>query len=218
MQKLHTCIVLDRSGSMESCRSDAVGAVNSFIRQSKSTDAASGRLSLIVFDSGSIDVLRDKVPLGTCAELMAEEYQPRGGTPLLDAVGHGVSLLDKAGQAGERHVLAIMTDGLENASREYTKEGVKALLERKQNEEGWLVVYLGADHDAWEQARHLGLSRGNTAAFDKQATGGIMFALSGRLDRYAQAMAPAEEAKSGGFTSHERASLKKKRGKPKTSE
>lgn len=214
MQKLHTCIVLDRSGSMESCRSDAVGAVNSFIRQSKSAESANGRLSLIVFDTGSIDVLRDKVPLGTCAELLAEEYQPRGGTPLLDAVGHGVAVLDKARQAGERQVLAIMTDGLENASKEYTKDAIRALLERKQKEDGWLVVYLGADHDAWEQARHLGLSQGNTAAFDKEATSGIMYALSGRVDRYAQSVAPAQESTSGGFTPTERASLRKP-AKPK---
>lgn len=214
MQELHTCIVLDRSGSMESCRTDAVGAVNSFIRQSKSAEPANGRLSLIVFDSGSIDVLRDKVPLGTCAELLADEYQPRGGTPLLDAVGHGVALLDKSRHAGERQVLAIMTDGLENASKEYSKDAIRALLERKQKDDGWLIVYLGADHDAWEQARHLGLSQGNTAAFDKEATSGIRFALSGRVARYAAAEAPARESMRGGFTSAERAGLKKP-AKPK---
>lgn len=216
-QKLHTCIVLDRSGSMETCRTDAIGAVNSFLRQSKSDQGTDGRLSLIAFDTGSIDVLRDRVPLATCAEIRPEEYQPRGGTPLLDAVAHGVALLDKSVQPKERQVLAIMTDGLENASKEYSKEAVHALLTRKQKEQGWLVVYLGADHDAWEQARHLGLSQGNTAAFHKDAASVAMAAITSRVARYAMASAPIVDAMDGGFTAAERDSLErssKSGGKP----
>jgi Mg-chelatase subunit ChlD len=137
---------------MEDCRTDAIGAVNSFLRQTKADKEVEGRISLITFDSQSIDVIRDKAPAGSCAELEPDEYQPRASTPLLDAVGHGVALLDKAHERDERCVLAVMTDGLENASREYTKDTIKALLERKQKEDGWLIVYLGADHNAWSQA------------------------------------------------------------------
>jgi hypothetical protein len=147
-QKVHVGIVLDRSGSMEDCRTDAIGAVNSYLRQVKDDKDIEASISLITFDSQSIDVIRDKTPAGSCAELAASEYQPRASTPLLDAVGHGVALLDKRKEPGERCILAVMTDGLENASREYTKETIKALLDRKQKEEGWLVLYLGADHDA----------------------------------------------------------------------
>lgn len=87
---------------------------------------------------------------------------------------HGVALLDKRKEPGEHCILAVMTDGLENATREYSKETIKALLDRKQKEEGWLVLYPGAGHDAWTQARAMGLHAGNVAAFDKQAIGVIL--------------------------------------------
>ncbi len=142
-------------------------------------------------------------PAGSCVELAASEYQPRASPSLLDAVGHGVALLDKRKEPGEHCILAVMTDGLENASREYSKETIKALLDRKQKEEGWLVLYPGAGHDAWTQARAMGLHAGNVAAFDKQAIGVSMAAIGARSKRYAMA---ADEA-SGGFTDGERAGM-----------
>ena len=142
--------------ALEDCRTDAIGAVNSYLRQVKDDKDMEASISLFTFDSQSIDVIRDKAPAGSCAELAASEYQPRASTPLLDAVGHGVALLDKGKEPNARCILAVMTDGLENASREYTKGTIKALLDRKQKEEGWLVLYLGAGHDAWAQANAMG--------------------------------------------------------------
>jgi hypothetical protein len=208
VQKVHVGIVLDRSGSMEDCRADAIGAVNSYLRQVKDDKDLDASVSLVIFDSQGIDVIRDRVPIAGCAELSASEYQPRAQTPLLDAVGHGAALLDKRKQPGERTILAIMTDGLENASREYTKETIKALLDRKQKEEGWLVLYLGAGHDAWEQARTMGLFAGNVAAFSKQHVQASMASVATRAKRYAVASEPAAEAAIGGFTEQERAGMK----------
>lgn len=192
---------------MEDCRTDAIGAVNSYIRQTKADTTTEGLISLVIFDSQSIDVIRDRVPAGSCAELQADEYQPRASTPLLDAVGHGVALLDKSQEKGERRVLAIMTDGLENASTEYTKETLKALLDRKQTEDGWLIVYLGADHNAWAQAGALGLSVGNVASFDKRAMMASMRSMKLREARYMVSDNHHEEAMHGGFTAEERASM-----------
>jgi hypothetical protein len=199
---------------MEDCRSDAIGAVNSYIRQTRNDTSIEGYISLVIFDSQSIDTIRDRVAAGTCAELEADEYQPRGATPLLDAVGHAVALLEKSPIKDERRVLAIMTDGLENASREYTKETLKALLDRKQKEDGWLVLYLGADHDAWAQAGALGLHAGNVASFAKAAIGAGMDSVKSRAFRYAAASAPFEEAMSGGFTDEERAAMHGEPAKP----
>jgi hypothetical protein len=213
-QKVHVGIVLDRSGSMEDCRTDAIGAVNSYLRQVKDDQEMDARVSLTIFDSQGIDLIRDGVPAKGCAELGADEFQPRAQTPLLDAVGHGVSRLDRANEADERCILAIMTDGMENASREYTKETIKALLERKQKENGWLVLYLGADHDARAQAHSLGLYAGNVAAFDKAAISGSMRAMGSRSKRYAAARDASAEASDGGFTDAERAQMQSKRSKP----
>ena len=206
-QKVHVGIVLDRSGSMEDCRADAIGAVNSYLRQVKEDRDLDARVSLVIFDSHGIDVIRDRVPAGTCAELGPGEYQPRAQTPLLDAVGHGAALLDRSKEPGERCILAIMTDGLENASREYTKETIKTLLDRKQKEDGWLVLYLGAGHDAWEQAREMGLHAGNVAAFSKQHIDASMASVASRGRRYAMAAEPVVEAAEGGFTAPERAGM-----------
>ena len=213
-QKVHVGIVLDRSGSMEDCRTDAIGAVNSYLRQVKDDQEMDARISLTTFDSQGIDLIRDRVPARGCAELGVEEFQPRAQTPLLDAVGHGVSHLDRQKEAGERCILAIMTDGLENASREYTKETVKALLERKQKENGWLVLYLGAGHDAWAQAHGLGLYAGNVAAFEKSAMLGSLRAMGTRSKRYAAAPNPSVEAAVGGFTDAERDQMQSKQSKP----
>jgi hypothetical protein len=122
-----------------------------------------------------------------------------------------VALLDKRKAPGERCVLAVMTDGLENASREYSKETIKALLHRKQKDEGWLVLYPGAGHDAWAQASAMGLRAGNVAAFDKQAVGVSMAAIGARSKRYAMAADATGEAASGGFTEGERAGMNSKR-------
>ena len=109
VRKVHISIVLDRSGSMESCRSDAVGAVNSYLRQVRNDKSMDARLSVVIFDSQSIDTIRDRVPVNACPELTLEEYQPRGATPLLDAVGYSVGILDALSGKDERRIMAIMT-------------------------------------------------------------------------------------------------------------
>jgi hypothetical protein len=207
VHKVHVGIVLDRSGSMEDCRTDAIGAVNSYLRQVKEDKDMEASVSLIIFDSQSIDVIRDHVPAAGCPELSTAEYQPRGGTPLFDAVGHGVSVLDTRKGMDDRCILAIMTDGLENASREYTKETLKALLDRKQNDEGWLVLYLGADHDAWSQASSLGLHACNVASFAKGSVHATAGAIYSRGRSYAVAVEKKKEARSGGFTAEQRQSM-----------
>ncbi|HRD78525.1 MAG TPA: vWA domain-containing protein [Hyphomicrobiaceae bacterium] len=207
IRKVHTCIVLDRSGSMEDCRTDAIGAVNSFLRQTKDDTTSDNRISLIIFDSQSIDVIRDRVPAAVCKDLQPGEYEPRAGTPLLDAVGHGASVLSKSAEKEERCVLAVMTDGHENSSREYTYGTLKALLERRQKEDGWLVVYLGAGHDSWAQADKLGFARGNVASFDKRSLHATSVELKKRRQRYVDAGDHVLEARFGGFTDEERAAM-----------
>lgn len=214
IQKVHVAIVLDRSGSMESCRTDAIGAVNGYLRLVREDKEMDARISLVIFDSQSIDTIRDRVSAGSCPNLDPVEYQPRDATPLLDAVGSGAGLLDRHAEEGERCILAVMTDGLENASKEYTNERLKTLLERKQKDNNWLVVYLGADHDSWAQARAMGIQPTRVASFAKDniaSTGDILYAFSGRLR-----MSEPRDAVDVGFTDEERAELMKRKDKTKT--
>ena len=202
-QDVSICIVLDRSGSMESCRMDALGAVNGYLRQVRDDADMNARASVILFDTVSIDCIRDHVAAATCPDITANEYQPCGGTPLLDAVGHAVGLLEKHSKPSTRSILVVMTDGEENSSREYSKEAIAKLLKRKQDENGWLVVYLGANHDAWAQANSMGLAASNTAMFALSAmadTGDVAYRRSARYSRARHVRADLAE----GFTSEER--------------
>ncbi len=183
MQKVHISIVLDRSGSMAEQRHEAVGAVNSYLRTVREDNSMQARLSLVIFDSQSIDTIRDRVPVARCPDLTLDEYQPRAATPLLDAVGYSVGIQDCLSGRDERRMLAILTDGLENASREYTRDKLKSLLDRKQKD-GWLIVYLGAGHDSWHQASQIGIKANHTADFSLDAlaeTASVLHAVGKRF-------------------------------------
>ena len=206
-QPVSICIVLDRSGSMESCRSDALGAVNSYIRQIKNDDEMDATASVIIFDSQSIDTIRDRVPANSCPELTEDEYEPRAMTPLLDAVAHGAGRLAKGPRKDTRKILVIMTDGLENASREHTTKTISALLRRRQEKDGWLVAYLGADHDSWAQSQALGVQSSNVAGFGKQRMAALSEVMYARSKRYTSApSAHADLAE--GFSDEERDTIK----------
>lgn len=208
VQKVHISIVLDRSGSMEDARVDAVNAVNSYLRQLRSDPKLNARLSIVTFDSQGIDTIRDRVPVKICPELTLEEYEPRGATPLLDAVGYSVGILDCLSEKTERRIMAIMTDGLENASREYTRGQLKALLDRKQKQDGWLIVYLGAGHDSWNQARQIGVCAQHTADFSLTALHEAADVLSAVGRRFLAQPAGHRAARDTLLTAEERLRLK----------
>lgn len=169
VHKVHVSIVLDRSGSMEDSRFDAVAAVNRYLGLVRDDPSMEARLSVVAFDSDGIDAIRDRVAVSECRDITLDEYIPRGGTPLLDAVGYSIGIVDCLTHKDERRIMAIVTDGLENASREYTREQIKVLLERKQQEDGWLILYLGAGHDSFSQARQIGIAARHTADFSLNA-------------------------------------------------
>ena len=208
VQKVHISIVLDRSGSMEAARGDAVNAVNGYLRQIRADTTMDARLSLVLFDSQSIDTIRDRLRVDVCPELTIEEYEPRGSTPLLDAVGYSVGILDCLSDKDERRIVAILTDGLENASREYTRAQLKDLLDRKQSEDGWLVLYLGAGHDSWSQARQIGIAARNTADFSMSALDETANVLHAVGKRFLAVPKGRFEAHGPGLTGDERSQLK----------
>ena len=164
IQKAHISIVLDRSGSMEAARFDVVDAINSYLTHIKGDTVVASRLSVVTFNSQGIDTIRDRVPVDRCEDLALEEYEPQGGTPLLDAVSYSVGILDCLSGKSERRIMAILTDGLENGSRGTTRAGLKLLLQRKQAD-GWLMLYLGTGHDSVTQAGQIGIAPWHTADF-----------------------------------------------------
>lgn len=155
----HISIVLDRSGSMSAIRSDAEGGLNDFIKTHRE---APGEATVTVakFDT-EYDLEHDMKPIQDVGHVSLE---PRGMTALLDAVGKTITATGerlRALQEDQRpeHVFfVIVTDGQENASREFKKPAVKTMVETQANSYKWHFVFLGANMDAIGEARDLGIS------------------------------------------------------------
>jgi hypothetical protein len=159
--RLYAHIVLDRSGSMVSCADDAVGGYNTYV--ASLPEAA--RVSLTLFDSGGVDLVRDAVA-PEVAGLRPGEFEPRASTPLYDAIGRTVLEAEKRSAGFDRVALVILTDGYENASREFDRNRIRDLLKRKQEKDNWLVIYLGANQDAWAVGQQFGTDLANSLSFD----------------------------------------------------
>jgi len=201
--KLYAHVILDRSGSMATIQAKTVDAFNEYLNGLAADDNISARVSLTIFDSTSIDLLRDNVKAKDCPKLTSEEYQPRASTPLYDAIGKTVAKIDtETRREGENVALVILTDGMENASTEYTKESVKALLDGRQKTKNWLVIYLGANQDAFAEGSKFGASASSTMVYDTHNIGATMKAASESTMRYAATASLA----SASFTPTERAS------------
>jgi len=149
-------VLLDRSGSMESIKEDTEGGFNSFVRKQKE-EKGRANLTLVQFDSVGIDTVYEGMPLKHVPNLSLE---PRGMTPLLDAIGDTMrkTLRRIKNSRGERNVLfVIITDGLENRSKKWTRKEVCDEIEYLEDQWGWDFVYLGANQDAIGEARTLGI-------------------------------------------------------------
>src|SRR6476620_6664535 len=113
----HVCLVLDRSGSMQAIHDDALGGVNSYITSAKQDRALyESRFSLITFSSESVDTIRKSEIMEQVKPIASAEYRCAGWTPLYDAIGRGIGILDEAVSAtpDSRCILFVMTDGMEN--------------------------------------------------------------------------------------------------------
>lgn len=161
-------ILLDRSGSMENCRDSTIDAVNEYIMGLRRSDTVDARLTLTTFDSQGIDCLQHAEPARSFMEVSRQTFVPRAMTPLLDAIGHAVAAIDLVTPRPEEKIsLVILTDGLENASKEHTLESVRALLKDRQDNKGWLVTFLAAEIDAFAQASAIGVDADKYLALKK---------------------------------------------------
>ncbi|MFP5333288.1 MAG: vWA domain-containing protein [Acidimicrobiia bacterium] len=169
-------VLLDRSGSMASIASDMIGGFQTFVDEQRQAPGAA-RISLVQFDGDDpFEVLIDGEDLRT-VRMDARKYIPRGVTPLLDAVGRMIARIDAdiaerntLGLGEEDQVVLIITDGLENASQEYTLAAVKGLIEARRAA-GWVFVFLGADQDSFAEGARMGFSAANRRDWDKSSEG-----------------------------------------------
>lgn len=180
-QQTHIAVVLDRSGSMDACRKQTVDALNKYIQELRGdVNTKEADLSIIQFDTQAIEEMRRQAPVNM-KDLGLEDFVPRGGTPLFDAIGRGISRLEDTTKASgsTKAILVILTDGQENASRKHTHESITALIKQKQDA-GWLVVFLGAGLDVAKIGVSLGVNM-NYAATADFMNAGAMRSLSGAI-------------------------------------
>ena len=164
-QPVHIVFVLDRSGSMEWIKHDAAGGFNAFVEEQRKLPGKA-RITLIQFDD-RYEVNCEKVKLKDAPTLVVgQNYIPRGSTALNDALGKAVT----SHESEERVIVAVFTDGQENASREYTTASLKALVERKQAD-GWEFHYLSSDLNTFANAAALGVRAANTMQVSPDSLG-----------------------------------------------
>lgn len=166
-------VLLDASGSMESCRNSTIDGYNEYVNSLKK-DGGKYKLSLHTFDSDAAGRLRlktvhDNVHVDDVPELTRETFVPNGGTPLYDAFC--TVLKNASDRKDEKHLFVVLTDGMENTSREFTDEDMRKLKAKFEDKGNWTFVYLGANQDAITTAINYGFSASNASNFNTTAKG-----------------------------------------------
>lgn len=162
-------VVLDRSGSMASLVDDTIGGFNTFLDEQKRADGLA-RLTLTQFDH-EYEVVYEGEDLSRVPPLDRSSYVPRGQTALLDAIGRTISVVGAriaARSDSERPwkvVFVILTDGHENASREFRRAQILEMIRAREKNEGWEFVFLGANQDAITEAGAIGIAPSKAAAW-----------------------------------------------------
>ena len=167
--------ILDRSGSMSKLAEDTIGGYNSFIEQQKAKEGRA-EVTTVLFDD-QYEKISDAVDLQKIPELTSAQYYARGNTALMDAVGRTIIETlanmerDKICPAKRRVLVLIMTDGYENASKEFSKTAVKSLVEDTTKNYGWNYVFIGANIDAASEATSIGISHRHASKYSADSEG-----------------------------------------------
>lgn len=172
--KVFNVIILDKSGSMASIAKQAVDGVNESIasikRNQKMHPEQDNLLTLVAFCGCEIKKIYEQCPIGEVKPISSDDYKPCCMTPLYDAIGNTITAVHRL-MENEKNAIAsvtIITDGYENASKEFTHKAIKSLIEAYKSE-GWLFAYIGADHDVESVA--FGLAIDNNMRFEKTNAG-----------------------------------------------
>jgi hypothetical protein len=200
--------LLDRSGSMQSIKSDVIGGFDAFLTEQRAADGDC-RVTLAQFDN-EYEVVYRSVPLSDVPPL---ELNPRNSTALLDSMGKLITDTaaeidaltedDKPGSV----IVAIMTDGMENASSEWRRPDIKALVEQQTNQFAWEFLYMGADQDAVEVGKDLGVKAEQAITYGRGKSREAMIAASGNVRSYRNAKRVDAAAPMPAFTEDQRSEL-----------
>ncbi len=159
--------ILDKSGSMDSVKSATISGFNEYIGTLKKDREVEYDLLLTLFDTDIIEFERS--PISNIVDLTDKTYQPNGGTALYDAAVSTIKDAEKVNSG--KNLVVIMTDGGENASKEYNEKDLKSLIERLEKTGKWTFVFLGANQDSYATAARFGVSAMNITNFNATTAG-----------------------------------------------
>jgi uncharacterized protein YegL len=171
-------LILDRSGSMSGLESDTVGGYNAMLEKQKK-EPGEAIITTVLFDD-RYELLHDRINLRGIAPITDKEYFVRGSTALLDAVGRTINKIGNvqkhtAEEERAEHVMfVITTDGMENASREYSYEKVRQMIEHQKSRYGWEFIFLGANIDAIDTAERFGICKDRATNYNADSEGTLL--------------------------------------------
>ena len=181
--------ILDRSGSMSGMEKDTIGGFNSMIEKQKQEEGTV-YVSTVLFSNTS-KVIHDRVDIKKIEPMTERDYQVSGCTALLDAIGgaiHHIGNVHKYARkedVPEKTVFLITTDGMENASREYSSLRVKEMIKRQEQKYGWEFFFVAANIDAVETAEHIGIRKERAANYNVEEGTDVMYcAMSKNISEY----------------------------------
>ncbi len=154
--------LLDRTGSMDCCKAETIKGFNSYISELRAKDDGSMRFTLTQFDSQSVDIVHDAVPLKDVKLLTEETFLPRAFTPLYDAIGKTIRRTETQATGKFKVLFVTLTDGEENASTEWRSVSVKDLVKEKEDKAAWTFAYIGVGINGWASTH--ALASGTTGA------------------------------------------------------
>lgn len=167
--------ILDKSGSMCGLESDTIGGFNSMLEKQRAVDGPC-RITTVLFDH-TYTLLHDRVDIQAVRPMTRREYCVGGSTALLDAIGTTVQKLvavqrnTAEGYRAGKVMFVIITDGMENASREYTADQVRSLIRQEREQYGWEFLFLGANIDAVQTASRFGIAPDRAADYVPDSAG-----------------------------------------------
>lgn len=170
--------ILDRSGSMSGLESDTIGGYNSLLEKQKK-EPGEAIITTVLFDD-RYELLHDRINLRGISSITDNEYNVRGSTALLDAIGKTISKIGNvqkhtAEEERAEHVMfVITTDGLENASREYGYEKIHQMIEHQKSKYGWEFIFLGANIDAIATAERFGIGKDRAVNYNADSEGTLL--------------------------------------------